>query len=139
MNKIKKYIYMSIGFLCVGLAYVGFVTPGIPFSIFLVIAAWAFAKSSKRMEAWLYNHPWFGKFLTNWTKKRVFPTKGKYAMLLVMASTLAFTYYMTANINAVLWSGGFMAMVAIWAWRYPGSLEEHARRQKEGKRIAWLK
>ena len=103
MNKIKKYIYMSIGFLCVGLAYVGFVTPGIPFSIFLVIAAWAFAKSSKRMEAWLYNHPWFGKFLTNWTKKRVFPTKGKYAMLLVMASTLAFTYYMTANINAVLW------------------------------------
>lgn len=130
---------MSIGFLCVGLAYIGFVTPGIPFSIFLVIAAWAFAKSSKRMEAWLYNHPWFGKFLTNWTKKRVFPTKGKYAMLLVMASTLAFTYYMTANINAVLWSGGFMAMVAIWAWRYPGSLEEHACRQKEGKRIAWLK
>ena len=130
---------MSIGFLCVGLAYIGFVTPGIPFSIFLVIAAWAFAKSSKRMEAWLYNHPWFGKFLTNWTKKRVFPTKGKYAMLLVMASTLAFTYYMTANINAVLWSGGFMAMVAVWAWRYPGSLEEHAQRIKEGRRIAWLK
>ena len=118
MDKIKKYMYMSIGFLCVGLAYIGFVTPGIPFSIFLVIAAWAFAKSSKRMEAWLYNHPWFGKFLTNWTKKRVFPTKGKYAMLLVMASTLAFTYYMTANINAVLWSGGFMAMVAIWAVSY---------------------
>ena len=130
---------MSIGFLCVGLAYIGFVTPGIPFSIFLVIAAWAFAKSSKRMEAWLYNHPWFGKFLTNWTKKRVFPTKGKYAMLLVMASTLAFTYYMTANLNAVLWSGGFMAMVAVWAWRYPGSLEEHAQRIKEGRRIAWLK
>ena len=139
MEKIKKYMYMSIGFLCVGLAYIGFVTPGIPFSIFLVIAAWAFAKSSKRMEAWLYNHPWFGKFLTNWTKKRVFPTKGKYAMLLVMASTLAFTYYMTANLNAVLWSGGFMAMVAVWAWRYPGSLEEHAQRIKEGRRIAWLK
>ena len=139
MEKIKKYMYMSIGFLCVGLAYIGFVTPGIPFSIFLVIAAWAFAKSSKRMEAWLYNHPWFGKFLTNWTKKRVFPTKGKYAMLLVMASTLAFTYYMTANLNAVLWSGGFMAMVAVWAWRYSGSLEEHARRIKEGRRIAWLK
>ena len=124
-------MYMSIGFLCVGLAYIGFVTPGIPFSIFLVIAAWAFAKSSKRMEAWLYNHPWFGKFLTNWTKKRVFPTKGKYAMVLVMASTLAFTYYMTANLNAVLWSGGFMAMVAVWAWRYPGSLEEHARRLRK--------
>ena len=34
MNPIKKYFYLSIGFLCVGLAYIGFVTPGIPFSIF---------------------------------------------------------------------------------------------------------
>ena len=91
------------------------------------------------MEAWLYNHPWFGKFLTNWTKKRVFPTKGKYAMVLVMSSTLAFTYYMTMNVNAVLWSGSFMALVAIWAWRYPGSLEEHERRTKLGLRVAWLK
>ena len=139
MNPIKKYFYLSIGFLCVGLAYIGFVTPGIPFSIFLVIAAWAFAKSSKRMEAWLYNHPWFGKFLTNWTKKRVFPTRGKYLMVLVMSSTLAFTYFATGNLNAVLWSGGFMALVAIWAWRYPGSLEEHERRVKAGLRIAWLK
>ena len=130
---------MGIGFLCVGLAYIGIVTPGIPFSIFLVIAAWAFAKSSPKMEAWLYNHPWFGKFLTNWTKKRVFPTKGKYAMVLVMSSTLAFTYYMTMNVNAVLWSGSFMALVAIWAWRYPGSLEEHERRTKLGLRVAWLK
>ena len=139
MNKIKKKLYLALGFLCVGIAYIGFITPGIPFSIFLVIAAWAFAKSSPKMEAWLYNHPWFGKFLTNWTKKRVFPTKGKYAMLLVMASTLVFTWFATGNLNAILWSGGFMALVAIWAWRYPGSVEEHERRTKAGEKIAWLK
>ena len=136
---VKKYFYMSIGFVCVGLAYIGFVTPGIPFSIFLVIAAWAFAKSSKKMEAWLYNHPWFGKFLTNWNKKRVFPTKGKYAMILVMSSTLAFTWFTTGNVKAVLYSGIFMALVAIWAWRYPGSVEEHTRRVEAGERVAWLK
>jgi len=132
-------MYMGIGFLCVGIAYIGFITPGIPFSIFLVIAAWAFAKSSPRMEAWLYNHPWFGKFLTNWTQKRVFPTKGKYAMIHVMGSTLVFTWLMTENIKAIMWSGGFMALVAIWAWRYPGSVEEHSRRLKAGEKVAWLK
>ena len=89
MNKIKRYLYQGFGFFCVGMAYIGFVTPGIPFSIFLVMAAWAFAKSSPKMEAWLYNHPWFGKFLTNWNKKRIFPTRGKFAMVIVMASTLA--------------------------------------------------
>ena len=136
---VKKYFYMSIGFLCVAMAYIGFVTPGIPFSIFLVIAAWAFAKSSPKMEAWLYNHPWFGKFLTNWNTKRVFPTKGKYAMILVMASTLAFTWFSTGNAKAVLYSGVFMAGVAVWAWRYPGSVEEHTRRVEAGERVAWLR
>ena len=135
MNKIKKYLYQALGFLCVGIAYIGFVTPGIPFSIFLVVAAWAFAKSSPKMEAWLYNHPWFGKFLTNWTKKRVFPIKGKYAMILVMSSTL----YFTGNMKAVLWSGISMALVAVWAWRYPSTVEEHNARVKAGKKIGWLK
>ena len=139
MSSIKKYLYLALGFICVGFAYIGFVTPGIPFSIFLVVAAWAFAQSSPKMEAWLYNHPWFGKFLTNWNQKRVFPTKGKYAMIVVMASTLAFTFYATGNIKAVLWSGGFMALVAIWAWRYPGTVEEHSERIAQGKKIGWLK
>ena len=136
---IKKYLYMALGFFCVGMAHIGFIVPGIPFSIFLVIAAWAFAKSSKRMHDWLYNHPWFGTFLTNWTQKQVFPTKGKYAMILVMASSLAFLWFTTENIKAVAWSGGFMLLVALWAWRYPGSVEEHERRIKAGEKIGWLK
>jgi len=136
---VKKYFYMAIGFICVGFAYIGIVTPGIPFSIFLVIAAWAFAKSSPKMEAWLYNHPWFGKFLTNWNTKRVFPTKGKYAIVIVMTSTLVFTWFTTGNANAVIYSGAFMAGVAVWAWRYPGSVEEHTRRLEAGERVAWLK
>ena len=110
---IKKYLYMALGFFCVGMAYVGFILPGIPFSIFLVIAAWAFSKSSERMHNWLYNHPWFGSFLTNWTYKKVFPTKGKYAMILVMASSLAFLWFTSENLKAVMWSGGFMLLVAV--------------------------
>lgn len=130
---------MALGFFCVGMAYIGIIVPGIPFSIFLVIAAWAFAKSSPRMHSWLYNHPWFGSFLTNWTEKKVFPTRGKYAMILVMASSLAFLWFTTENVKAVMWSGGFMLLVAGWAWRYPGSLEEYQRRKDAGVRVAWLR
>ena len=130
---------MALGFACLGTAYVGVVVPGIPFSIFLVIAAWAFAKSSKRMHDWLYNHKYFGPFLTNWVQKRVFPTKGKYAMVAVMSSSLAFLWFTTGNIMAVAWSGGFMALVAIWAWRYPSTVAEHKKRTILGKRIGWLK
>jgi|TARA_B110000483_G_scaffold204664_1_gene247776 hypothetical protein len=135
----KKYMYMALGFVCLGMAYIGVIVPGIPFSIFLVIAAWAFAKSNDRMHQWLYNHKYFGPFLTNWVNKQVFPTKGKYAMIIVMSSSLLFLWFTTENIKAVAWSGGFMALVAVWAWRYPGSVIEWERRSDEGKRIGWLK
>lgn len=121
------------------MAYVGIVTPGIPFSIFLVFAAYCFAKSSPKMHDWLYNHPRFGPFLTNWTQKKVFPTKGKYLMILVMSSSLAFLWFTTYNIKAVIYSGISMLLVAIWAWRFPGSLEEYQHRKDNNKRIGWLK
>ena len=136
---IKKYIWMGLGFLSLGMAYVGFVVPGIPFSVFLVFSAYCFAKSNKKMHDWLYNHKYFGPFLTNWVQKKVFPTWAKYMMIVVMSSSLAFLWFSTGNIKAVAWSGGFMALVAIWAWKYPGSVEEQERRVKAGKRIAWFK
>ena len=67
---IKKYIFMALGFISLGIAYIGFVTPGIPFSIFLVFSAYCFAKSNKKMERWLYNHPWFGKFFDQLDTKK---------------------------------------------------------------------
>ena len=136
---IRKYLWMGIGFLSLGMAYIGIVVPGIPFSIFLVFAAYCFAKSSPKMHAWLYSHKYFGPFLTNWVEKKVFPTWAKYMMIGVMSSSLVFLWFTTGNINAVAWSGGFMFLVAVWAWRFPGSVEEQERRVREGKRVAWLK
>ena len=136
---IKKYLWMGLGFLSLGMAYIGVIVPGIPFSVFLVFAAYCFAKSSKKWHDWLYNHKYFGPFLTNWTQKKVFPTWAKYMMIAVMSSSLAFLWFSTGNIKAVAWSGGFMALVAIWAWKYPGSVEEQERRVAAGEKIAWLK
>ena len=139
MNKTKKLFWLTLGFLSLGMAYVGVIVPGIPFSVFLVFAAYCFSKSSERMHRWIYNHKWFGPFLTNWTEKKVFPTKGKYLMIAVMASSLLFLWFTTENLKAVLWSGGFMLLVAVWAWRYPGSVEEQERRVREGKAVAWFR
>ena len=121
------------------IAYAGIFLPGIPWSTPTVGAAYCFAKSSPRFHKWLYSHPLFGPFLTNWEEKRVFPTRMKYAMLAVMVSSLLILWLSTGNINAIIGSGIFMILVAIWGWRYPGSVEEHDLRVKEGKRVAWLK
>jgi hypothetical protein len=59
-------------------------------------------------------------------------------MLITMSSSVAVLWFTTGNPKAVLWSGGFMALVAIWAWRYPGSHDIHAARVAAGKKVAWL-
>jgi len=49
-----------------------------------------------------------------------------------------------------MWTGGvkpigiistaiFMLLVAVWAWRYPATPEEHDQRKLENKRIGWWK
>jgi uncharacterized membrane protein YbaN (DUF454 family) len=120
------------------MAYIGVITPGIPWSIFVVSAAYCFAKGSPKMHAWIYGHPKFGPFLTNWSEKKVFPRKLKYLMILTMSTTAIFLLF-TAPLKAFYWSAGFMTLVAIWAWKYPDTVEEFEKRKMEGKKIGWLK
>lgn len=69
-HNIKNLFWNIIGVILVGIAYIGVITPGLPFSPFLVGAAYCFSKGSKRMHNWLYNHKLFGTFLTNWVDKK---------------------------------------------------------------------
>ena len=124
----ERYFWFTLGMLSLAMAYIGIVTPGIPFSVFLVFSAYCFSKSSKRMHDWLYNHKYFGPFLTNWTEHKVFPLKMKYMMIAVMSSSLAILWFTTYNWKAVIGSGITMAIVAIWAWRYPSTIEEAKKR-----------
>lgn len=91
------------------------------------------------MHKWLYNHKTFGPFLANWVHCRVFPTKMKWLMLLTMASSLGIIWFTTHDVSALAGSGIFMILVAIWAWRYPGSLDEWEDRVINNKRIGWIK
>lgn len=139
MNKFKKILWMSGGFICLGIAYIGIVTPGIPWSTPTVGAAFCFAKGSERMHNWIMNHKLFGPFLRNWGEKRVFPTKAKWAMVLTMDSSLIIMWFTTHNWKAVVGLGVTMALVALWAIKYPGSLEEWKRRKAAGEKIGWFK
>jgi len=134
----KKIIFFTLGWLCLIMAYIGVVTPGIPFSIFLVGAAYCFARSSKKMENWIYNHKHFGPFLLNWENKRIFPQRAKYAMIAVMSSSLIIMYFFVP-IKGVIYSGIMMLLVAVWAWRYPSSVKEWQRRKDNSEKIGWLK
>ncbi len=135
----KKILWTSLGFLSLGMAYIGVITPGIPYSPFVVFAAYCFSKGSERMHRWIYNHKLFGPFLTNWGEKRVFPTKMKFFMLGMMSLSLILMFTGGVKPIGIISTAIFMALVAIWAWRFPGSVEEHQRRIDNGEKVGWLK
>ena len=138
IHPVKRFLWKILGFVSLGMAYVGLITPGIPYSIFVVFAAYCFAKGSPKMHAWLYNHKLFGPFLTNWNTKRVFPTRMKYFMLAMMSSSLIIMWFTGVKPIGIISTACFMAVVAVWAWRWPGSVEEYENRIAQGRKIGWF-
>jgi uncharacterized membrane protein YbaN (DUF454 family) len=138
IHPVKRALWTVAGFLSLGMAYIGVITPGIPYSCFVVFAAYCFAKGSPKMHAWLYNHKLFGPFLTNWGEKRVFPTKMKYLMIVTMSTSLLIMFFTGVKPIGILSTGIFMFFVAVWAWRFPGSVDEYDSRIAEGRKIGWF-
>jgi uncharacterized membrane protein YbaN (DUF454 family) len=139
MERIKKAVWICLGMICLGIAYIGVITPGIPWSTPTVAAAFCFAKGSKRWHDWIMNHRLFGPFLRNWSEKRIFPTYGKWAMVITMDVSLVITYLVTGNIWLVVGMGAMMLLVSVWAWRYPGSAEEWQARVEKGLPVGWFR
>ena len=91
------------------------------------------------MHNWIMNHKLFGPFLRNWREKRVFPTKGKWAMVITMDVSLIIIWVTTGNILYTVGIGLVMLLVAVWAWRFPGSVEEWQRRIDNKLKVGWFK
>jgi len=134
----KKWLWRLLGLFFVGMAYVGAIVPGIPTTFFALLAAWAFSKSSPKLDKWLHEHRVFGKYLNNWEQKRVYPNKGRWMMVGVMMISLV-SMILTLPIKIPIYAGITFLIIIIWAFRYPGSVEEYERRIENGEKIGWRK
>lgn len=139
MNKLKKMLWVMLGFIFLGIAYIGVITPGIPWSTPTIISAYCFAKGNERWHNWIMNHKLFGPFLKNWQEKRIFPIAGKWAMVATMDFSLIILWFTTYNWKLVLGVATLMLLTIIWTWKYPTSIEEYQRRQATGEKISWFR
>ena len=76
-TRVKKTLLVGFGLLCVALGVIGAFLPVMPTVPFLLLALWAFARSSDRLHGWLLNHPRFGPPLRNWQEHGAIPARAK--------------------------------------------------------------
>lgn len=69
--------YFVLGSVLVTLGIIGIFVPLMPTTIFLILAAWCFARSSKRAEAWLLQHRRLGPTVRAWRENGAIARKHK--------------------------------------------------------------
>lgn len=106
-----RWCYLLLAYACVGLALVGVVVPGMPTTVFLLIAAWAASRGSERLHRWLQGHPRFGPLLRNWREQRAIPPGAKRsAILLLLVSWCVLAYTAQGRWVPAVAAIGFLAL-----------------------------
>ena len=88
---IKKTLFILLGSLFTGLAFLGIFLPLLPTTPFLLLAAFFYLRSSEKLYNWLLNHKIFGKYLQNYLENRAIPLKIKIFTLILLWVTILAT------------------------------------------------
>jgi len=80
----KRIFWLILGCLCVGLGTIGVFLPLLPTTSFMLVAAFAFARSSPRLHNWLITHKVFGPLITDWQAHRAISSRAKFISVLSM-------------------------------------------------------
>jgi uncharacterized membrane protein YbaN (DUF454 family) len=84
-SRVTRWAWFGVGWLFVGLGIVGAFLPLMPTTIFIILAAGCFARSSPRLETWLLDHRHFGPGLRAWRAEGAIPRRGKVAACIGIA------------------------------------------------------
>lgn len=86
---ITRGLWLALGLASVGLGVAGAVLPLLPTTPFLLLAAFAFARSSPRLHAWLTTHPQFGALIDDWRRHGAIGRRTKRVTVGLMVAMLA--------------------------------------------------
>ncbi|MBS7539808.1 YbaN family protein [Ancylobacter lacus] len=101
-----RWLLIALGWLCVVLGIIGIFTPMMPGTVFLIIAAALFSRSSPRFETWLVTHPRLGPAVVAWRRSGAVP---RWAQIFGTVS-MAFSFALLVAMGLPL-----LALVAIAA------------------------
>ena len=83
-SAVRRAVYIGAGSLSVACGTAGLFVPGLPTTVFLLLASWFFARSSPRLHGQLLSQPRLGPPLRRFLEERAKPARAKGAAIASM-------------------------------------------------------
>ncbi len=115
----SRLMWRTVGFVALASGAVGIVLPLVPTTPFLLVAAYAFQRSSPRLHTWLHTHSHFGPIIENWRRSGSIDRRTKGIAVLAMIATPLVTWYLGASPWILGLQGVLLAGAALFVLTRP--------------------
>ncbi|QCK87379.1 DUF454 domain-containing protein [Phreatobacter aquaticus] len=115
-----NWVLFCVGWVFTAIGVIGVILPGIPGTVFLIMAAWCFTRSSPRFEHWLVHHPKLGPPVLRWRESGAIAPRIK----MIAIGSMAFSWglvWLTAPPIGIAASGICLALSALYVGTRPNS------------------
>lgn len=123
--KAKQILYISASILCIILATIGIVVPGLPTTPLLLAASWMLYRSSPRLQRWLLSSP-LGVYIRDYQRRGGMRTKTKVwvvALMLTMVTCSVVFFIDTLWVDCLVVALGLVGSLVV-IFKVPNANEE---------------
>ena len=110
-NPLLRFLWVGLGCLFVGLGAIGAVVPGMPTTVFLVLAAACFIRSSQRLYDWLISNKTFGPYLKDYREGKGIPRRAKVLALSMIVIFVSFAVFYAIEVTQIKILVGFIGLI----------------------------
>jgi hypothetical protein len=103
-----------VGCLFVGLGAIGAVVPGLPTTVFLVLAAACFIRSSQELYDWLITNKTFGPYLKDYREGKGIPLKAKIMALVLIVIFVSYAVFFAIQTTVIRILVGLVGLIGFW-------------------------
>ncbi len=114
-----RVFWFAVGTLALILGIIGIVLPLLPTVPFLLLAAFSFGKSSKRVEAWLLDHPRLGPPIHDWRANGAIRRRVKWIASASIAATFGLSIWLGVPSHVLIIQAVTLSAVMLFIWSRP--------------------
>ena len=116
---VRRLAWLVLAYVTLAVGVIGIFVPGLPTTPFVLLSAYAAARGSRRLHAWLLAHRQFGPMIRDWQATGAVSRRAKRAATAMMALSAAVMFATAPKLWMAATGTAIMGVVAIWLWRRP--------------------